>query len=161
MGSKCYLKGLSFFDFETKNFRVKNSYYLHLKELDPPILELFLVSKSKKDKPFKSFLSWLWVTWTSQLVRKRFLHRFDFVNWASRDAARTVDHLFDIFFLTFSCVWFSVSIKALSMIIFSCACQRQSSHSVQFQCASTIVYHQSENISKVISMLATDVGDEL
>ena len=46
------------------------------------------------------------------------------------------------------------------LIIFSCACQRQSSHSVQFQCASTIVYHQSENISKVRLMLVTDVGDE-
>ena len=57
------------------------------------------------------------------VVRKRFLHRFDFVNWASREVARTVDHLFDIFFLTFSCVWFSVSIKlaplCIGLVIFS------------------------------------------
>ena len=57
------------------------------------------------------------------VVKKRFLHRFDFVNWASREVARTVDHLFDIFFLTFSCVWFSVSIKlaplCIGLVIFS------------------------------------------
>ena len=31
----------------------QKSYYFHLKEPNPLILELFLVSKSKKDKPFK------------------------------------------------------------------------------------------------------------
>ena len=56
-------------------------------------------------------------------MMKRILHRFDLVNWASREVALTVDHLFDIFFLTFSCVWFSVSIKlaplCIGLVIFS------------------------------------------